>query len=348
MKKKFTHFSGYYIEVLEKKLIKEHGQIKEKMRRKVIIITKKDHPVITKKTLMNYIGEEKAQYEKMAVDALKHLQSDAFEEEVKIKLETKGNNIKALNKEIGKLENEIVNMESEEFDEYINIQDGLKHDLFITTSLLVGEVIINVFSFQILGESLLFAILLSLSVSFAVDIYAHLVPLVYKEVEGKTKKIMVVVGAFILALILFIVLATLRSMFFERFGVKINPIIFIIINMFFLIVSSVFSYFFFPRWQDLLNYWTTKRKMSHKNKLIENKNKNISKRDEIQENHNDLESHKNHHKGYSTDITEWINTMFHETAALFISTLSTHGNKNIDITSEDIPDITIKKQNKKR
>jgi hypothetical protein len=81
----------------------------------------------------------------------------------------------------------------------------------------------------------------------------------YKSAETKEKKIAVVLGSLILSTALFIAMAVLRSKLLEKQDMSISPVFFVIINMFFFIVSALLSYYLLPSWQEIVKHWNASK-----------------------------------------------------------------------------------------
>lgn len=116
----------------------------------------------------------------------------------------------------------------------------------VTIIILFGEVLYNTKAFQVTGESFLFALAISFCVSVGVFIAAHGVPILYKEAKTALRRRTILVSTFVIAVIFFTALANMRSNYYAHQDFFINPIYFIIINMFLFLVSALLSYFVVP------------------------------------------------------------------------------------------------------
>ncbi|MBK5286586.1 MAG: hypothetical protein JJE25_14415, partial [Bacteroidia bacterium] len=113
------------------------------------------------------------------------------------------------------------------------------------------EVLFNTKAFQVTGETTLFALLLSVSVCFAVFILAHMAPFLFKRARTSFRRRLVVGGALFITTGLFITLAIFRSQYLAHHEVNIHPFYFVIINLFFFIVSALLSFFVLPSSDEL-------------------------------------------------------------------------------------------------
>lgn len=98
---------------------------------------------------------------------------------------------------------------------------------------------------------MLFSFIISLCISFAVFIFSHLTPLLYKGAKNRLQRIIVLGASLLLVTGLFIALAIFRSTYLALHNVHVNPFYFVIINLFFFTVSSLLSFFVLPTWQEI-------------------------------------------------------------------------------------------------
>ena len=75
----------------------------------------------------------------------------------------------------------------------------------------------------------------ALSISLAVFVFSHLVPLLIKAVKNISHKWLIGIGSFLLIMGVFTALAIFRSRYLAAHDVQVNPIYFVIINLFFFI-----------------------------------------------------------------------------------------------------------------
>lgn len=139
----------------------------------------------------------------------------------------------------------------------------------LTTIILCGEILYNTKAFQVTGESILFALAISFCVSVGVFIAAHGVPLLYKEAKTAMRRRLIVISALALATVVFFALANLRSSYYAQHDFYVNPLYFVVVNLFLFLVSALLSYFVVPSLIEL-----------KQNSLLLKRHQTIQKREE--------------------------------------------------------------------
>jgi hypothetical protein len=238
--------------VLEEMMQKRDTELKEMARKNAKHFAKRNLPASEGDNLSNYTGEIKAGYEKMAADVFHHLQPAAHFPEAKMDADY----FKEIdrNLETGIREKETQNRNDEyELGEFNHgsIPSRIRYASISTSITTVGEILFNTKAFQVTGENMLFALILSICISFAVFIFSHITPFLYKGAKTKFQRYMVVIGALAFVTGLFTALAIFRSIYLESHDVHIDPFYFVIINMFFFIVSTLVSFFVMPTWAEI-------------------------------------------------------------------------------------------------
>lgn len=202
--------------------------------------------------LANYTGELKTGYEKLSAEIFQKLQPAAHFPEAKIDHDF----YKEKDNELGEKINSLQHLNHQ--DEYelgdfspASIYQRIRIAAVSTFIIMLGEILFNTKSFQITGENLLFALILSISVSFAVFVFAHIVPMLYKAARTKLQRRIVIGGSALLVTALFTALAVFRSEYLASHEVYISPGYFVLINLFFFTVSALLSFFVLPNWKEL-------------------------------------------------------------------------------------------------
>lgn len=241
-----------YDPAMEEMMKKKDAELKELARKNAKHFAKRNLPSSRGDNLLNFTGEIKAGYEKLATDVNGHLQPSAHLPEAKMDAEYFREKALALENEIKEKEAQNHNDEYElnGFDQS-SIPSRIRWALIGTTIITIGEIMYNTKAFQVTGENLLFSLILSICISFAVFIFSHLTPLLYKGVETRSQRWLVVVGSLLLVSGLFIALAIFRSNYLATHDVHINPTYFVVINIFFFIVSTLLSFFVLPSWSEI-------------------------------------------------------------------------------------------------
>jgi hypothetical protein len=213
---------------------------------------KRNLPAPTGDCLAHYTGELKTGCEKLNAEIFQQLQPDAHFPEAKIDADFFKEKDESINTKIDSLQDQNINDEQqlEGFHPQV-IYNGIRWGLIATSIMTIGEVLFNTKAFQVIGENLLFSLILSISVSFGVLVFSHLFPFVYKNAKSVAQKRLIIFLSLLVVTGLFTALAIFRSDYLANQDVHIPPIYFVIINLFFFIVSSLLSYFIVPSWQEI-------------------------------------------------------------------------------------------------
>ena len=255
--------------VLENMLQKKDAELKVLAEKNSKNFAQRNRPGLSGDNLSNYTAEIKAGYEKLAADVIHYLQPEAHFPEAKADADYFRDKVQKLDTEINDKEAQNQNDQSALKDfAQSSIPSRIIWTLVCTIIVTVGEIMFNTKAFQVTGENLLFAFILSVCISFAVFVFSHMTPMLYKGAETRIQRIMIVVGALLVVTILFTALAIFRSSYLESHDVHIQPFYFVIINLFFFIVSSLVSFFMMPSWLEIkenalllkLQYIVKKRK----------------------------------------------------------------------------------------
>ena len=105
--------------------------------------------------------------------------------------------------------------------------------IWITFCIAIAEIFYNTNAFQILGETMLFALIISIGVSVGVFAFSHLTPFFIKSQKTKLMRWVVVIACLLTATGLFIALANFRSQYLATHGFQVSPWYFVMINLFF-------------------------------------------------------------------------------------------------------------------
>jgi hypothetical protein len=333
---------------MEEMIQKRDIELKETARKNATHFAKRKLPALSGDSLSNYTGEIRAGYEKLSTDALNHLQPDALFPEAKMEV----NHYKDIDKnlEAGITENEALNRNDEyelgDFNQS-TILSRIRLAVISTSIITFGEILFNTKAFQVTGENLLFAMILSVGVSFAVLIFSHITPMLFKSVKKNWQRYMVILGSLFIVTGMFIGLAMLRSTYLESHDVHINPFYFVIINLFFFIVSALLSFFVLPSWTEI-------KENGHKLKMlsaIKKRNKEIlllrAEKEKIKETileRNMLRIRIAHYANYTT---ERIRKMYFESLEVFkITNLTYRTDKGVpDCFAEILPEPDINNLN---
>lgn len=237
---------------LEEMMQKRDTELKELARKNARHFAKRNLPAAIGDHLLHYLGEIKAGYEKLAADVFNFLQPASHFPEAKADADFFREKDKNLEKEINEktAQNHNDQYILDDFDQG-TIPSRIFWTLLATFIITLGEIVFNTKAFQVTGESLLFSLILSICVSLAVFVFSHVAPMLYKQAKNKLQRRIVIGGSLFLATGLFIALAIFRSDFLATHDVHIKPFYFVIINLFFFIVSALLSFFVLPSWPEI-------------------------------------------------------------------------------------------------
>ncbi|MBP6977635.1 MAG: hypothetical protein KBB71_04905 [Lentimicrobiaceae bacterium] len=258
-----------YDPALDEMLRKRDAEIKILTEKNSKNFAQRNLPSLVGDNLSNYTGEIKAGYERLAADVFHYLQPEAHFPEAKVDADYFREKVKNLDFEINEKEAQNQNNQNilRDFAQS-SIPTRIFWAVIATLLITTGEIVFNTKAFQVTGENMLFALVLSICVSFAVFVFSHITPMLYKGVKTKRQKLTVIAGALLLITVLFIALAIFRSNYLATHDVHIQPGYFVIINLFFFIVSALLSFFVLPSWAEIkenalllkLQYEVKKRK----------------------------------------------------------------------------------------
>jgi len=329
---------------LEELIRIKDAELKEQSRKNAKHFASQNLPAKEGDNLSSYTGETKAGYEKLASDVLHNLQPEAHFPEAKMDADFFKEKDKNLEGEIKIREDQNRNEEYEIGNHnHGHILQRIFWAGFLTFIISVGDTIFNTKSFQVTGESLLFALLLSISVSIAVLVLSHITPFLYKAAKTKFYRRLVVFSSLGLATATFSVLAIFRSIYLAGHDVHINPSFFVIVNLFFFIVSTLLSFFILPTWDEIkqnAKHLLALKRINKRKKEIEQLKK---QREEIKI--TILERTKErfriiHYANYANDR---IRKMYFEAVEAFKSTNLTYRTDKAmpECFSEEIPEPNI-------
>jgi hypothetical protein len=336
----------HYDSTLEEIISKKDAALKERARKNALHFALDNKPEPTGHKLQAFTSDIKSGYEQLATEIFQHLQPDANLPEAKMDADALREKDKELDAEIKEKENQN-RIDEYELDGYNpgTVPSRIMWAIICTAIIGVGEVLFNTKAFQVAGETMLFALLLSISVSFAVFILAHMAPFLFKRAKTSFRRRLVVAGALFITIGLFQTLAIFRSRYLANHQVDIEPFYFVIINLFFFIVSALLSYFILPS-SDEIKQHDVKLKIY---KAIQKRKKEIKQLNNEKENIKMivLENTKARMRilYYTNYALDRIKKMYLEALGIFMNTniLNRKDGKVPDCFSEAAPSPDIEK-----
>jgi len=237
---------------LEDMLQRKDAELKIQAEKNAKNFAQRNLPNLKGDNLSSYISGSKAGYEKLAADVFNYLQPQAHFPEARVDTDFFKEKLKNLDTEINERDAQNQNDEATlaNFSQG-NIPSRILWAMVSTIIITLGEIAFNTKAFQVTGESLLFALVLSICISVAVFVFAHLTPMLYKGAKTKLQRILVICGSGALVTALFVALAIFRSTYLETHDVHVKPGYFVVINLFFFIVSALVSFFILPSWPEI-------------------------------------------------------------------------------------------------
>jgi hypothetical protein len=239
-----------------------------------------------------------------------------------------------------KIDADLFKLKCEEIDKSIQENERLNHDdkyhlgdynpsgifwrmiitIIITLLVYAGEAAFNTKAFLITGDNFLFALILSICLSFGVLVFAHVSMNMVKSAKTIIKRRLIIAGSLILVTCLFIALAIFRSRYLAAHEISVEPKYFVIINLFFYIVACLVSYFMMPTSKELKAN-AEKRKIYRR---IENRKSEIKtlqkQKEKLQETIAELTKMRVRVAYLAKYVLNKIQKMFREALAVFIST----------------------------
>ena len=208
-------------------------------------------PPATGDNLEHFTGDIKSKCEKLAMEVLHYLLPDSHFLEAGIDDEFFNSKVRQIDDELieKKHQNDNDNYELNDFDQS-SIISRIRWAIIGTLIISIGEVVYNTKALQIIGDNMLIALILSICVSIAVFFFEHVTPLVYKGAKKVSHRIVTIILSLTIVTSLFIVLGVFRSKYLALHGLHISPIYFVIVNLFFFIVSTLLSFFVLPSWTE--------------------------------------------------------------------------------------------------
>lgn len=232
-------------------------------------------PALEGDSYANYMGDLKAGHEELAADINRHLQTRAHMPEGKMDIDHKREVDKEMENKIQDRKHRNENLEHQ-LGNYIPGSVPLQILIvgIVTGAIAVTDSIFNTKAWQITGESILFAFLLSTGSAVAVFSFSHIAPFLYKAARTSFQKRLALWGSLAFATSFFIVFSIFRSRYLANHDVQVSPLWFVIVNLFLFVVSAATSLFCLPSWAEV-------KESAHKFMLWKNLQNGRRKLDEL-------------------------------------------------------------------
>lgn len=324
-----TVSSAYFHPEVDAILLKKGSELKERARRNAIHFASKNLPALQGDTLPPFVGDVKTGHEELAANVYQLLQPGTHYPEGKMQLSFKDKKEKELDAEIAKKETQ--NQNDGIFIPKYN-PDDVPSRLFktrmATAVIFAGEVVLNAPAFQIMGESLLLAFLLSISISFAIAALSHYTAQLCRNAESREKKIGIAVFSFVIASAISIALAYLRSKYLESQDTHIPPALFAVISIGLYSICTWISYINLPSKEEIQEHeekfkiYNAIQKRKRETEELKKEKENLTA--------TTMEKVTYHLKApiYAESVADRIRKMYHETVAEFKTTNLIHRTDN--------------------
>ncbi len=319
--KNLTLASGLHDPALEKVILAKDAELKELAQKNARHLASRNLPAKDENDITPYTGDLRSGYSALGAEMLVHLQPETHFPEAKMDADYLREKDKQIGDEIKKKEDQNRNSS---FDLGSFNPKGMigriRFAVIMSALIGMGEILFNTKAFEITGENLLFAFLLSISISVAVFAFAHFMAFKFKETKTKLKRRLVIFITLTFATLLFTALAVFRSRYLATHDIHVNPIYFVIINLFFFVVSALISVYTLPTWTEIkANYARLKLFQN-----IEQRKKEIEQLKAEKESIKVLVLENTKHRVrisfYANYSAERIRKMYHEALSAFKST----------------------------
>jgi len=197
---------------LEAFIQKKHAELKIHAVKNGKHFASKNLPANKEDKLFPYIGDIKTAYEQLATEAHLLLQPGTHLPEGQIENNRAKEKARQIDVEIFKRKEQNKNDKYEILNsDFQNVWNRIFFASLFTGIILIGEIVFNAKAFEFSGENLLFALILSISVSFTVFVFSHIVPVLYKEIKVPVKRRLFIFSILAISSIFFIVLCSLKA-----------------------------------------------------------------------------------------------------------------------------------------
>jgi hypothetical protein len=295
-------------------------------------------------SIVPYIREFKSGYERLCANFLQQIQPETHKPEGGLDITRAKEKLSTLQWKIDQLEekNRTDIAVIKDFDPSI-LLFWVRKVCGLLMIIISGEIIYNMKAFQVIGESLIYALLLSLCASVAILVFGDLTAMLYKLAKNKLERISIVIVSLLIVGALFYEFGVLRSSYLSSHGTSVHPLFFVIINLFFFVVSALLSYFFLPSWQEIKEHINMmKLYRPYQNRLRESA-RAIAEKESIQDAIHEMSKGRIRLMNYAEYSKNTIGKMYHETVGLFIRLNITYrvDRKTPDCFSQSVPELDM-------
>lgn len=324
MKTDTTTYGHTYPE-LEKRILEKDGELKAKAVKEGKFLGMQNRPGISDR-LEPYLGFIKSGYDDLRAQIVQFIQPDMHAAKMKtdgIAFEQKQAEVAV---QIARLTHEN-NVAEHELGGKVPVKKKSNwHGRLVLAICYLGELVFNAWSFEFMGDSLLFSIVIAAGITMGMYLFARgILYCLTRAANGDRKMYAAAVGLAIPALALIMVLSSWRADMLGATGeVSISPFVFAAVNLFLFIGSMLASYFFFPKEEQA----QADRDLQAKHDAINERKTKITElvaeKDRLESQAREQALHHQQVISLANHAAERINTLYHETAEAFKSTLLLH------------------------
>lgn len=239
----FTHYTGMSDPALEAVLEAAHKEILDMAEEKAIHYAKQNRPYPAGDSEEIYIGDINAKCEEMKARVGQQLLPESAATEAKMLKEESTRKVKVIQQKGQETETNKHNLELDLKKKGISLDQikGLKIEKTFDILIMVincAEVALNTGGLQLIGNNWLMSLVISIGITGALFVLAKQVGKHLKEDTGDARmKKIIAIGASLLALGVFYLIATLRAEHLQTEHYKIHPIFLVLLNLLFYAVT---------------------------------------------------------------------------------------------------------------
>ncbi|MEO5643901.1 MAG: hypothetical protein ABIQ40_18680 [Bacteroidia bacterium] len=320
-----TNTYGHTYPELEKQIQEKDTELKREARREGKFLGMQNRPGLSESSLEPYFGFIKTGYEGLRAQIFQIIQPDVHEAKMKA-------NCSAMEQKQAEIAVKIIRLTHEntvakhELDGKVpDVRHGRNlNGWLVLGAIYLGELVFNAWSFEFMGDSLLFSLLIALGVSVGMYLFSRGIMSLISRFQGM-KMYLSVIGLALPALALILVISTWRANMLNASGEEsMNPAVFAVVNIFLFIASMLASYFFFPKKEEQ----DADRKLRGQFEAIEKRTNEIAKlsaeKDKLETDAREQALKHQQIMSLANHAAERIDTLYHETAEIFKSTLLAH------------------------
>jgi cation transport ATPase len=316
-----TIASAQYNPVIEAIIKKKDEELKNLARKNGRHHAKRNRPDPVNDKLDPFTGELKTGSERLAADILHLCMPKSQFPQGKMDIDYYKEKDKKLDEEIKLLEDK---NRHDEYDLENYSHGSLNIRIWITAIftfiIMLGEIIFNTKAFQVIGDNKILALILAITVSFAVFVFSHIASFMYKAAPTPFKRRIVLAGSLVTVTVLFIALAIFRSTYLASNDVHVSPVYFVIINLFFFIVSALLSFFLLPTWPEVKEHFKFMKLQNAINRRKDEIQKYKQEKEKNKEIINEITKVRLQLIYYSNYVAERIRKLYFESLEIFKST----------------------------